>query len=206
MKPKTTKHRVIILPLPIWVVVNAVSLVWQLSRFIYKSFQSATATDPLPPLPNKTTHQTDPACAQMAWLLFAKLNYYRLTLGLPQVVWNEKLEQSSLYHNGRMIALGEFEHVLSDGVEVWDRITKFGYKYSACAENLAYWEDPRLTVIELAESIHQGWIDSPGHQRNLVGDYHEVGIGVVKQGHRYYATQNFGTPRTVFSGAMLSAG
>ncbi len=110
------------------------------------------------------------------------------------MIWNEQLEQSALYHAHRMVETDEFAHVLSDGVDLSDRVNRFGYKYRQCAENLAYWMNPLLSLEQLAVEIHEGWVDSPGHHANLIGDCQEVGIGVVRDGQTYYAVQNFGTP------------
>jgi len=189
-KKKQRTHRLIILPLPLWLLYGAYRLVAGLVRRIL----AKRATSFAGTLPHRTTHQQDKDCARLAWLLFAKLNHYRLSRGLPQVVWNEELEQSSLYHGQRMAEMGEFAHELSDGVDLSERVKRFGYVYSMCAENLAYVESPHLSIEQLAHEMHDGWVHSPGHHANLVGDCEEVGIGVVKSGYRYYSVQNFGTP------------
>lgn len=53
------------------------------------------------------------------------------------------------------------------------------------AENVAY-------NYKTAKIVVSGWIKSPGHRRNIVGNYHLTGIGVArdKQGRLYY-TQIF---------------
>ncbi len=194
MKKSTQKkqrtHRTLILPLPIWLLVVAYQLIAGFVRRILARRAASFAGT----LPHRTTHQPDKQSARMAWLLFAKLNYYRLSCGLPQMVWNEELEQSSLFHGKRMVETGEFAHELSDGVNPGDRVKRFGYVYRQCAENLAYYEDPSLSTEQLAHAIHDGWVQSPGHHANLVGNCKEVGIGVIKSGWCYYAVQNFGTP------------
>jgi len=38
----------------------------------------------------------------------------------------------------------------------------------------------------------KGWINSPGHQKNMVGDYNLTGIGIAKNNvGEYYFTQLF---------------
>ena len=53
------------------------------------------------------------------------------------------------------------------------------------AENVAY-------NYKTAKIVVNGWIHSPGHQRNIVGNYNLTGVGVArdKQGKLYY-TQIF---------------
>jgi len=193
MKPiakQEPHHRIVILPLPLWLLYAAYQLI---AGFVRRTLIKRRARF-AGRLPNATTHQHDKQCARMAWLLFAKLNYYRLSQGLPQMTWNEQLEQSALFHADRMVETGEFAHELSDGVDLAERVKRFGYTYCTCAENLAYFEHPLLSVEELAHQMHDGWVHSPGHHANLVGDCTEVGIGVVRCGVRWYAVQNFGTP------------
>lgn len=49
-----------------------------------------------------------------------------------------------------------------------------------------------------AESLHQGFMDSPGHRANIMGDYDYVGIGVALMGSRAWVAFNFvkGDPST----------
>lgn len=58
--------------------------------------------------------------------------------------------------------------------------------WRAAGENIAAGYDPTAVV--------QGWINSPGHRANLLGDYNYIGIGFAENANstykRYY-TQNF---------------
>lgn len=49
-----------------------------------------------------------------------------------------------------------------------------------------------------ASSLHQGFMDSPGHRANIMGDYDYVGIGVAIAGSRAWVAFNFvkGDPDT----------
>ena len=55
-------------------------------------------------------------------------------------------------------------------------------------ENLAFmkgYPDPVSVAVK-------GWINSPGHQKNMVGDYNLTGIGIAKNNAgEYYFTQLF---------------
>lgn len=69
---------------------------------------------------------------------------------------------------------------------------EFGYDYRAWGENIAAgYQSPKAVV--------NGWISSPGHRANLLGDFEEIGIGYFepseKIGATYdtYWTQVFGT-------------
>lgn len=56
---------------------------------------------------------------------------------------------------------------------------------SAAAENVAYGNMSAKEVV-------QGWINSPTHRKNLLGNYTHIGIGVAKNKNgRLYFTQLF---------------
>jgi uncharacterized protein YkwD len=56
---------------------------------------------------------------------------------------------------------------------------------SAAAENVAYGD---MT----AKEVVQGWINSPSHRKNLLGNYTHIGIGVAKNKNgRLYFVQVF---------------
>lgn len=65
-----------------------------------------------------------------------------------------------------------FSHDASDGSGPGDRLDAAGIDCTGWAENIAY-EYHSSFSLQDADSIVQGWIDSPGHERNLVGDYNE---------------------------------
>lgn len=194
-----TKRRVVVLPLPVWIgwwVVVGLYRGFQLTRAAVSKYRAAHQAAPAFQL--AVQHQ-DRRCRQVAERLFEHLNAYRAENGLRPLRWNGRLESSSLYQSTRMSELSEFAHVLSDGVDLSERVTRFGYRYRSCGENLFWMLDRSKGVGGIAWTMHDGWVHSPGHQANLVGDWKEVGIGVVPDGEGgYYATQNFARPRTPF--------
>lgn len=68
--------------------------------------------------------------------------------------------------------------------------------WSAVGENVAWIDDGgTLSPVEVADRIHQGWMDSPGHRENLLRPgYTHLGVGVGHHPeHGWYLTQNFAT-------------
>lgn len=68
--------------------------------------------------------------------------------------------------------------------------------WSAAGENVAWMGDTRVVPADdVAGTIHQGWMDSPGHRENLLDPgYTRIGVGVAfSPEHGYYLTQNFAT-------------
>lgn len=68
-----------------------------------------------------------------------------------------------------------------------------GDSVSIQAENVAYSSGrANATAEDIAKMFVRMWANSPGHRRNMLGNYKILGVGVTKSGSRYYATQIFG--------------
>ncbi|QDV73660.1 CAP domain-containing protein [Botrimarina mediterranea] len=207
MPPKNTEptqRRIVVLPLPLLAVWLVGECVWCAAREVARLASKRKRTSPAHKVVPAACavaerlgrHHQDSDCRWIAEKLFEHLNAYRIEQGCRPVTWNLQLELSSLYQSTRMGELEEFAHVLSDGVVLPERLERFGYEYERYAENLFYVLAPGKGLGALAWMMHDGWVHSPGHQRNLVGDTAEVGIGVIRDtSGGYYATQNFGTPQ-----------
>lgn len=63
-------------------------------------------------------------------------------------------------------------HQGENNSDVGGRIFNTGYRWSSCCENIAM----GYATIEL---VVKGWMNSIGHRANILGDYKEVGFGVV---------------------------
>ncbi len=103
------------------------------------------------------------------------------------VVWNEKLEEAARLHSNDMNENQFFEHTGTGGSTLVSRIDKTGYRYRNTGENIAMGES--LTEV----SVVEGWMNSPGHCRNIMnGSFTEM--GVARSGVHW--TQVFGRPWT----------
>ncbi|WP_159788201.1 CAP domain-containing protein [Sodalinema gerasimenkoae] len=119
-----------------------------------------------------------------------QVNAYRQGQGLSPLELDERISAIARYHSQKM-ASGEvpFSH---DGVE--DRYAAIGdvIPYRQVAENVAYnfgYSDPVEKAVE-------GWIESPGHEQNMSGNYEISGMGIaVNAEGEYYFTQLFVRPR-----------
>ena len=114
------------------------------------------------------------------------INEYRYDQGLIPLILDTKISQQAQIHSQNMADNNApFSHA---GFEF--RIKDIAQKisYQSAAENIAYnqgYSDPGAQALK-------GWINSPGHQKNMVGNYNLTGIGVAQspQGE-YYFTQIF---------------
>jgi uncharacterized protein YkwD len=100
------------------------------------------------------------------------INQYRASIGLSQLQMITAASDQATKHSIEMAnRLTPFGH---DGFD--ERINnirnKIGFLH-ASAENVAYGKLTAKEVVDL-------WINSPGHKKNIEGDYALTGIGVAK--------------------------
>ncbi|HEU0101115.1 MAG TPA: CAP domain-containing protein [Mycobacteriales bacterium] len=117
-------------------------------------------------------------------------NLRRAEHGLHPLRAERRLAEAARVHNDDMVAQGFFAHESPDGSSVADRVRRAGYEYAVVAENLAAGQ-------RTAQEVVQGWLDSPGHRRNLLSaDVREIGVAYRADGpYGTTWTQVFGTPR-----------
>jgi uncharacterized protein YkwD len=102
------------------------------------------------------------------------LNANRRANARNAVQFNHSLGQAATTHACDMQINGFFAHKGSDGTSLQARVRRTGFKDCLVAENLA-WGYPR------PEQIVSGWMNSPGHRRNiLLADAREFGIGIAQ--------------------------
>lgn len=112
------------------------------------------------------------------------VNKFRRSKGLKPLELNGVLSKEARGHSKDM-ASGRtgFGH---EGFESRiDDISKSIGTVRAAAENVAY---GNLS----AEAVVDGWIKSPGHRKNMLGDFNLIGIGTAKgKGNIVFFTQIF---------------
>jgi uncharacterized protein YkwD len=134
--------------------------------------------------PSKTKNPSRFATLEQA--IHAQVNQYRQSQNLPPLKFDPRISEVARGHSQAM-ANGKvpFSH---DGFDQRvDAIAK-SIPYRSVAENLAFNEGFRDPVSQAVE----GWLNSPGHLKNIQGDFDLTGVGVVKTAqNRYYFTQLF---------------
>jgi len=111
-------------------------------------------------------------------------NEFRKSLNLPPMIWNQQIYFIGVEHSKNM-ADGKvgFGH---DGFD--DRIKRYPFPFTNAAENVAM-NNCDATV---AKTSVDGWIKSPGHRKNLVGNFNICAIGVYQGTNgNWYLTQLF---------------
>jgi uncharacterized protein YkwD len=117
--------------------------------------------------------------------IYQQVNLYRQSLNLPPLVINPIISAQAKVHSEEMARTGTFGH---DGFNLRVSSVAQTIAYRSAAENVASsrgYSHPNLVAV-------QGWIESPGHHRNMIGRYDLTGIGVAQSANgEYYFTQIF---------------
>lgn len=136
--------------------------------------------------------------AQLDDLLVAELQAFRTTQGLATLARNPLLDEAAQTLADVMARKDELSH-RADGQRAGDRIEDTGYVLctngAPWAENIAR-SSQFGSTLDVADIMMTGWINSPGHRRNMVGAFAEVGLAVAETSDRsrVYAAQVFATP------------
>ena len=102
-------------------------------------------------------------------------NFARERSGLAPLGDARALDRAARAKSADIIRCGQFSHEAC-GREWTYWIQRFGYLRGGCwsaGENIA-WGDGRMATVR---SIFTGWVYSPPHLANILGDFTEVGIG-----------------------------
>jgi uncharacterized protein YkwD/uncharacterized membrane protein required for colicin V production len=103
------------------------------------------------------------------------VNRERTSRGLKPLVMNDALREVARAHARDMFKRGYFAHETPEGISPSQRMDSAGIRYRTAGENLAL--APSLDIA------HDGLMDSPGHQANILNvDFGTVGIGVLDGG------------------------
>lgn len=127
------------------------------------------------------TGSSNPAATQ---LLFALANQARVANGVAPLKWDSALAAGALDHCQRMVYEGPIAHRYGGEPDLQVRAQSSGAHFSLVAENVA--------LGSHIATIHQGWLDSPGHRANLLNpQVDSVGIAVVSSGGILYAVADY---------------
>lgn len=124
--------------------------------------------------------------AQSSWVtdILQNTNAYRKTKGKPALILADDVSTQAQKHTDHM-ASGKVP-MGHDGFQERVQALRSGKIFiSGAAENVAH-------GYHTAQSVVEGWIKSPMHRQNLLGNYTHIGIGVAKAADgSYYFTQLF---------------
>ncbi|KAJ2850652.1 hypothetical protein GGI22_005356 [Coemansia erecta] len=111
--------------------------------------------------------------------MLSQVNAVRAKVGKPALIINQQLNKMAQAQSDYQASVSTMTHDNPDG-SLGARCSDVGLKWSGVAENVA-WNYPDVT------SVVTGWVNSPGHYENMIGDYNVVGFAVNNK----YWTQDF---------------
>ncbi len=105
-------------------------------------------------------------------------NQSRAAAGKAALTVDPALTEIARWRSQDMIERDYFSHSIPpNGTNVFDEMTRRGYCYTVAGENIGYNNFPDDIATE---TIHQGFMDSPGHRANILGDWKVIGVGAYK--------------------------
>lgn len=116
---------------------------------------------------------------------FDLVNDYRASRGLPRLVWDDVISRECRDHSRYCASVSSISHT---GFQRRVANIRNAYQIAGAGENVAMnWNMPNP-----ADAAVKGWIRSPGHHRNMVGNWTHAGMGLARDSRgAYYLTQIF---------------
>jgi uncharacterized protein YkwD len=105
-------------------------------------------------------------------------NRSRVAAGLPPLALDDRLAAIARWRSRDMVERTYFSHEILGGGTVFDELSRRDYCFRLAGENIGWntWDDPDAT-----RGIHEMFLESPGHRRNVVGAaWDSVGVGAFK--------------------------
>ncbi|MFN3258065.1 MAG: CAP domain-containing protein [Ilumatobacter sp.] len=134
-----------------------------------------------------------PTFSEQAVAILSLVNAERTQRGLQPLELDERLTEAADRHTSDQAAAGDIYHVAPNGTGPGERIAATGYPFSSWGENVA-------AGYRTAEAVMAGWMNSPGHCRNILNPgYTELGVGYLETAtsYRIWWTQKFARPQGV---------
>lgn len=107
--------------------------------------------------------------------VFVLVNETRREYGLRPLEWSNELAHQAAAHSKRMASHKVLSHSTYGSGE--NCIQLIGYDFIKAQDFVTSWK---------------GWMGSPLHKKNLLGNYSKTGVGLIKDGNTWWGTQVFG--------------
>jgi uncharacterized protein YkwD len=139
---------------------------------------------------NRPPRSTPPLSSQLSAdekLLLDDANRERAAAGIQPLKWDDALAAAARQHAQTMASQNLLLHQCLNEPPVDQRAANAGARFSMIAENIAVGPNP--------ETIHNGWMHSPGHRKNILNpDITAVGIAATRGSGGLFAVQDFSHP------------
>lgn len=168
------------------------------------------------PVENIPPEKTRPALniGELEKEIHSLINKERQNQGLSLLSWNNTLSRTARKHSQDMAKRSYFSHNSPEGHDFSYRYRQEGYSCGVSVKETIYMGAENIfqnnlydrvvyvgrvarydwnTMRKIAESTVQGWMNSPGHRKNiLTPHWRSEGIGVaISPDDKVYITENF---------------
>ena len=126
--------------------------------------------------------------------IFHLTNEVRQRNGVPPLTWENCLRDVARAHSADMLVRNYFSHNSPEGRTPNDRIRAgCPFPMSWTGENIWMGSGyPAGDISQLARTVVDNWMSSPGHRRNLLHPgFTDIGVGVAASGREIRVTQAF---------------
>ncbi|MDG3006268.1 CAP domain-containing protein [Paludisphaera mucosa] len=139
-------------------------------------------------IPAMTGCGDEPVIDETATALLKAHNAERAEAKLAPMTLDDLLTKAARGHAQDMAERRKMSHEGGDGSSPFDRIKREGYHYLKSGENVAAGQ-------RNVASVMRSWMDSPGHKKNILGEFTQMGAAQAKDddGEPYWCVV-FGTP------------
>ncbi|MCL1949163.1 MAG: CAP domain-containing protein [Turicibacter sp.] len=128
-------------------------------------------------------------------LIFEKVNQVRAENGLAPLDYSPVMEKYARIKSKDMVERNYFGHGDPDGRLMQSMLDDDGVQYAIWGENLAKVGGYTVTDESLAQMFMDNWMKSTTHKANILStDFSQIGVGIHRDGERFFATQEFLRP------------
>ncbi|MCP4749128.1 MAG: hypothetical protein GY874_23795, partial [Desulfobacteraceae bacterium] len=133
----------------------------------------------------------------MAYEVFTLVNQERAKVNLTELSADSILTEVAQDRTQRL----EIETPIDDDGNVeyfdhlpdtWGDIQSAGYEGNGYGENIA-WGSGQGSENATPEGVMNGWMNSQGHKKNILGDFTDLGVGFIEADSGFWWTQVFGS-------------
>jgi uncharacterized YkwD family protein len=121
--------------------------------------------------------------SQQAQAVLQLVNAERSKQGLSSLTLSSKLTAVANEKARDMAKNNYFSHTSPTYGSPFDMMQRFGIRYSAAGENIAFGQ-------QTAQDVMNAWMQSSGHRANILNpNFEQIGIGYYKKNNPYWVQQ-----------------
>ncbi|MBU2496453.1 MAG: CAP domain-containing protein [Nanoarchaeota archaeon] len=122
--------------------------------------------------------------------VFNEMNKARTENSLEELQWQEQIANTAFLHSYEMATYNYINHTNRQGLLSDARLAN-NHIFFLCASENIYYVESRNPTKDLAKEAVKGWLNSPGHRRNLLdGNITKAGVGIYCKDKECYVTAN----------------